>query len=376
MCLSYDETNNLMTKNCMDLLISKEAYLWVLYDDNTIRPFGNQSFCIQNDILTENNELILGKCIINHDNKLDNQIDLEKIEKKIYKDEFGIRNSLLKSLKNEEILSLKQRGQYYVIDNFRIKLKNYDEMCMATHPDSSQIISNLKYINSTSNRLNYEIDNILNLDDEKYWASQPFSELPVIIELAFKKPQIIKGISISFVFPAKKYKVFGFYEDFPTLSSKNKNNNNSILLISTENSDLFEILHEIPETKVSSIRIVLEAYHETKSFYHGQFIFAVRSLKFLFPFSKILLNECLKKSDSSIKSQEYNKQSFFFVPHNEKNQNYSMKKIDYSILQETSAKYQKFINHSANPVFSKEFINSLKNKMARMVFKNKKFYHF
>jgi len=190
MCLVYDEMNYIMLKNCMNLLISNEnSYLWIIYNDNTIRPLINQSLCIQSDLLKENDQnsekfkgdLILKGC--NSEIQYSNLLALEKIEQKIYKDEFSIRNSLIKSLKSEEINNLNQRTQYYFIDNLKIKLKIMDVMCFTSNPDSPNLIPDLKYINSTSNRLNYEIENILSHNTEKYWASQPFSQLPIIIEV-------------------------------------------------------------------------------------------------------------------------------------------------------------------------------------------------
>jgi len=178
--------------------------------------------------------------------------------------------------------------------------------------------------------------------------------------LGFKKPQIIKGIRISFIFPAKKYKIFGLLNDI--------SNKNYVLLISQENNDLFELFHEMQEVKVLALRIIFEAYHETKSFFHGQFLFAMKSLKFISSTSKVKLSQCLPESDFSIASQEYSKQNFFFVPHIQKSpKNQNFKEFLGANQEKSLAQYLRFINSSGNQIFSNEYLNFLQIKVTQMV---------
>ena len=191
MCLTYDETNLLFLRNCTDIFLSNFSFLWIIYQDNTIRPFINHTLCIQLDLMKEREEnkinfigdLTLNFCKFS-ENRIENK-EFEDIENKIYNDSYNTKNSVLRSLKNVDILYLIQRSQIYFIEKMSIRMKFFKELCLTTNLDTSlNLGSILSYINSTSNHPNHEIEKILDSKDIfNYWVSKSGSSLPIIIEV-------------------------------------------------------------------------------------------------------------------------------------------------------------------------------------------------
>lgn len=164
----------------------------------------------------------------------------------------------------------------------------------------------------------------------------------------------IKSIKLNFLFPSKNYLIQGLR----TLD------NNYVLLINQENNELYESYHEISPTKIFGLRLVLKAYHETKSFYNGQYFFGIRLIKLYSSFSNINLIKCSNESDSS---EEIKRQNFFVIDYkDQKNKTESFFNINGIELIE---KYENFDKKINGKNFTEEYLIYLNYEMNQMVYK-------
>lgn len=189
-CIVNENIGKVFLKSCREIFGSfhQTRYLWTLFNDQTIRPYGNQTLCLQVDIESSSNDLMLDFCYLTDLSK-ENSKKIKEIEQKIFNDELSIKNLIVESLSFEELLILKKRSQYFIFENMKIRLKNNENMCISSEVDSSTRLESLiEFINSSSsvNHPNYKIENILH-DNERYWASNSFSSLPIKIEVIFFK---------------------------------------------------------------------------------------------------------------------------------------------------------------------------------------------
>lgn len=199
LCLTFDEKNEILMKPCLDLFnLNDQSFLWTYEKDQTIRPYLNQTCCIQINFQQKKEgrsslNLYLKSCAdeipaLPQESLINNNLELKKIEDYIYFDKFNVKNSILQQLNKSDLSYLMYRSQFFTLDEKRrILLKNNEKMCFSTLKNLeliNEINPIIINVNSTINLANYNIKNILD-DKESFWASKPYSKMPIMIEVFF-----------------------------------------------------------------------------------------------------------------------------------------------------------------------------------------------
>lgn len=197
LCLAYNEKNEILMKPCLDLFnLIDQSFLWIYEKDQTIRPYFNQTLCIQINFLQKNEE-ILNLCLksctdeipaLSEKSLIHDNIELKKIEDYIYFDKFNVKTSILQKMSKNDLSYLIYRSQFFIFDDKRrILLKTNEKMCLSTMK-TDELINEINPIiinaNSTINFVNHDIKNILD-ESETFWASKPYSNMPIMIEVNF-----------------------------------------------------------------------------------------------------------------------------------------------------------------------------------------------